>query len=307
MRFLHDTPIEIVNPRIRRGHIHHALFDFDGTVSLIREGWQGVMIPMMVEILLETPPLDRVYSERTCPEPCPERSRRGSRRSRTAQDRRHESEEELYAVVTEFVYRLTGKQTIYQMIQLCEEVRQRGGKPLSPLEYKWMYLDRLWERIQGRVAGLKNGQFTPEEMMVPGAVPILEALRARGVTCYLASGTDEPYVLDEAAALGLSPYFAAIYGALDDYQNYSKKMVIERILDENHLSGPELVTFGDGYVEIEDTKAVGGIAVGVASDEARRQGINEWKRERLIEAGADLIIPDFRQHKRLLAYLFAED
>jgi len=263
--------IEIINPRIPRGHIRHALFDFDGTVSLIREGWQGVMIPMMVKVLLETP--------------------------------RHESEAELYAVVTEFVDRLTGKQTIYQMIQLCEEVRQRGGEPLDPLAYKWMYLDRLWERIKGRVVGLKSGQLTPEEMMVPGAVPMLEAMRTREVTCYLASGTDKVYVLDEAAALGLSPYFARIYGALDDYQNYSKKMVIERILNENHLSGPEFVTFGDGYVEIEDTKAVGGIAVGVASDEANRQGINEWKRERLIQAGADLIIPDFREHERLVTYL----
>ena len=275
MPFLPGTQIQIINPHIPRGYIRHALFDFDGTISLIREGWQGVMAPMMVEVLLETP--------------------------------RHESKEELYAVVTGFVDRLTGKQTIYQMIQLCQEVRQRGGEPPDPLEYKWMYLERLWKRIEGRVAGLKNGQIEPEEMMVPGAVPMLEALRARGVACYLASGTDQVYVLDEAAALGLPPYFARIYGALDDYQNYSKKMVIERILAENHLSGPELVTFGDGYVEIEDTRAVGGIAVGVASNEVNRQGINEWKRGRLIEAGADLIIPDFRQHERLVAYLFGED
>ena len=269
------TCIEIINPCIERGHIRHALFDFDGTVSLIREGWQGVMIPMMVEMLLQTP--------------------------------HHESEEELYVVVTDYVDRLTGKQTIYQMIQLCEEVRQRGGQPLEALEYKWMYLDRLWDRIRGRVAGLKNGEIEPQEMMVPGAVPMLEALRARGVSCYLASGTDGVYVLDEAAALGLSSYFAGIYGALDDYQNYSKKMVIERILNENQLRGPELVTFGDGYVEIEDTKAVGGVAVGVGSDEVNRQGINEWKRQRLIQAGADLIIPDFRQHERLVAYLFDEE
>ena len=275
MTLLENTHIEIITPYVPRGHIRHALFDFDGTVSLIREGWQGVMIPIMVEVLLETP--------------------------------MHESEEGLCAVVTEFVDRLTGKQTIYQMIQLCQEVRQRGGEPLAPLEYKWMYLDRLWEHIKGRVAGLKNGEIEPEEMMVPGAVPTLEALRARGTSCYLASGTDELYVLDETAALGLPPYFASIYGALDDYQNYSKKMVIERILNDNHLSGPEFVTFGDGYVEIEDTKAVGGIAVGVASNEATRCGINEWKRERLIQAGADLIIPDFRQHERLMAYLFAED
>ena len=264
--------IEIINPYIERGHIRHALFDFDGTVSLIREGWQGVMIPMMVEILLQTP--------------------------------HHESEEELYAIVTDFVDQLTGKQTIYQMIQLCEEVKKRGGQPDDPLVYKRMYHDRLWERIKGRVTALKSGQVLPEEMIVPGALEMITAMHDWGVTCYLASGTDEIYVLDEAAALGLSPYFARIYGALDDYQNYSKKMVIERILNENHLSGPEFVTFGDGYVEIEDTKAVGGIAVGVASDEVNRQGINEWKRQRLIRAGADIIIPDFRQHERLVAYLF---
>jgi len=275
MRFLNGTDIEILNPHVQRGRIRHALFDFDGTVSLIRQGWQEVMIPMMVEVLLETP--------------------------------QHESEEELCAIVTEFVDRLTGKQTIYQMIQLCEKVRQRGGEPLSPLAYKWAYLDRLWAHIKDRVAGLKSGRIAPQEMTVPGAVPMLETLLARGVTCYLASGTDEVYVLDEAAALGLSSYFAGIYGALDDYQDYSKRMVIERILSENGLSGSELVAFGDGFVEIEDTKAVGGMAVGVASDEVSRQGINEWKRGRLIEAGADLIIPDFRQHARLVAYLFAED
>jgi len=84
-------------------------------------------------------------------------------------------------------------------------------------------------------------------------------------------------------------------------------MVIERILRENRLAGPELVAFGDGFVEIEDTKAVGGIAVGVASNEATRQGIDDWKRGRLIQAGADLIIPDFREHERLTRYLFGKE
>jgi len=273
--FLPGTSIEILNPHLERGRIRHALFDFDGTISLIREGWQGVMIPMMVEILLEL--------------------------------ETGETEEELTALVTEFVDRLTGKQTIYQMIQLCEEIRKRGGEPLDPLEYKWMYLDRLWERIKGRVAALKEGRVEPEQMMVPGSLDMLRAMRARGVTCYLASGTDEPYVLDEAAALGITPYFAGIYGALDDYKSYSKKMVIERIINENRLSGSEFVAFGDGFVEIENAKAVGGIAVGVASNEATRCGVNEWKRNRLIQAGADLIIPDFREHEQLVAFLFAEE
>lgn len=271
MAFAPRTDVEIINHHIERGRIRHALFDFDGTISLIREGWQQVMIPMMVEILLQTP--------------------------------RHESQEELHTVVIEYVERLTGKQTIYQMIQLCDEVRRRGGEPLTPQTYKQMYHERLMERIQDRIAGLRSGKVPPEEMMVPGALSMLQALRTRDVTCYLASGTDEAYVIDEATVLGVAPYFAGIYGAVDDYRRYSKRMVIERIIASHHLAGSELVSFGDGFVEIEDTKRVGGIAVGVASNEATRRGINEWKRQRLIQAGADLIIPDFREHQRLLAYL----
>jgi phosphoglycolate phosphatase-like HAD superfamily hydrolase len=271
--FLPETNIEIINPGIERGRIRFALFDFDGTISLIREGWQGVMIPMMVEILLDTP--------------------------------RAEGETELTQVVTEFVTHLTGKQTIYQMLQLAEEVRKRGGTPCDPLEYKHEYLERLWRRIGNRVTNLKASRDSPDNFIVPGALDMLAALHDREITCYLASGTDHPYVLDEARVLGLPAFFGDhIYGALDDYQNFSKRMVIERILRENRLAGSELVAFGDGFVEIEDTKAVSGIAVGVATNEAARQGIDDWKRERLIQAGADLIIPDFREHEALTDYLF---
>src|SRR5437879_1120561 len=46
--------IEIINEAIPRGRFRSVLFDFDGTLSLIREGWPQVMIPMMVEVLRET-------------------------------------------------------------------------------------------------------------------------------------------------------------------------------------------------------------------------------------------------------------
>ena len=39
-----ETQIEIVKDW--SGYdIKYALFDFDGTVSLVREGWQDIMIP----------------------------------------------------------------------------------------------------------------------------------------------------------------------------------------------------------------------------------------------------------------------
>jgi len=267
--------IEVITPNLQRGRMRTALFDFDGTISLIREGWQSIMIPMMTEILLQTP--------------------------------RHEDPQTIKKVVREFVTRLTGKQTIYQMIQLCDEIAKRGGTPEDPLFYKNLYNERLNVHIQGRISALKNGQAAPGEMCVPGAFEWLNILKKHGVRCYLASGTDEKYVFEEAELLGLPPYFEGIYGAKDDYQSFSKKMVIDRIIAEHQLHGSEFTTFGDGYVEIEDAKSVGGIAVGLATNEKDRSGIDEWKRSRLISAGADLIIPDFRYAFELEEYLFAEE
>ena len=125
------------------------------------------------------------------------------------------------------------------------------------------------------------------------------------MTLYLASGTDETYVWNEARLLGVDRYFGAhVYGAQREYKTFSKKLVIQRILQENHLSGAELIGFGDGYVEIENVCEAGGFAVGVASNERDRKGIDQWKRERLIRAGANVIIPDYRDMDALEALLF---
>ncbi len=84
--------------------------------------------------------------------------------------------------------------------------------------------------------------------------------------------------------------------------------MIERILRENRLDGASLLGFGDGYVEIQNIKTAGGTAVAVASDEAGRSGRPDpWKRDRLIGAGADIVIPDFRDYGPLLEYLWKVD
>jgi phosphoglycolate phosphatase len=135
----------------------------------------------------------------------------------------------------------------------------------------------------------------------------LEDLRARSVSLYLASGTDESFVKSEAELLDITKYFGPhIYGAKDDYKSFSKKMVIERILRENKISGERLLAFGDGYVEIQNTKESGGLAVAVASDEAHNGSgrMDEWKRTRLLGVGADVVIPDFRDGAELLNRIF---
>jgi phosphoglycolate phosphatase-like HAD superfamily hydrolase len=217
-----------------------------------------------------------------------------------------ESPESLYGYCHDFVMRLNGKQTIYQMIQLAEEIRSRGGHPEEPAVYKQRYHSRLMEKIRNRRDSLRAGRTRPEDYLVPGVPSILSKFRAMNLPMYLASGTDEQYVAEEAELLGLNPFFGSrVYGAIDDFKNFSKKMVIERILRENNVEGSALLGFGDGYVEIENIKSVGGVAIAVASDEDGRSGKPDaWKRDRLIGVGADVVIPDFRETDALAAYLF---
>lgn len=265
--------IEVIKEYPVRGAFKSALFDFDGTISLIREGWQQIMKPYFCEVLALTPKAEGAEAIKTC--------------------------------VDDFVDILTGKQTIYQCIQLAEEVEKRGGTPPDPQAYKDEYHARLLARIQHRLDGLEKGSVAPADLIVPGSFELLKALRARGVDVYLASGTDENYVLAEAELLGVTPYCnGGIFGAQKDYKLFSKKMVVDKIVRTHGLKGEELVGFGDGYVEIENVKEVQGLAAGVASDEARRTGIDEWKRSRLISAGADIIIPDYADTEELLTYLF---
>ena len=276
-RFLHGTAIEIVReptPGVRR----HVLFDFDGTLSLIREGWPQVMVPMMVDALQAA----------------------GS----------GESADELAAAAHEFVMELNGKQTIYQMIRLADEVRLRGGVAEEPLVYKQRYHELLMQRIVQRREALRAGSVPARQMLVPGSLDILEALCDRGAALYLASGTDREFVIEEVALLGLDRFFGRhVYGALDNYQDFSKAAVIEQILREAGAGAGagELVGFGDGYVEIQNIKQAGGVAVAVASDETNRSGRPDpWKRDRLIGVGADLVVPDFRDWRVLLNYLWGD-
>jgi len=116
--------VEFAPHFVPRPEVSHVLFDFDGTLSLIRQGWPEVMVPMFAEFL---PPLPG------------------------------ETEEQRRQLCFDDIMRLNGKQTIYQMIHLAERTKERGGAPREPLWYKHEYLRRLDERIRARLEGLRAG------------------------------------------------------------------------------------------------------------------------------------------------------
>ncbi|MDW8072242.1 MAG: HAD family hydrolase [Anaerolineae bacterium] len=270
-----DDYLRILNLSVteRLGYIRHALFDFDGTISTLRQGWEEAMIPVMLEAICGSHPVTP----------------------------------EIEQEVREYVDRSTGILTIEQMRWLVDAVRRHGlaGEPLTAAQYKQIYLDRLLVTVNRRVERVRRGEISPSDAMILGAGEFLRALRARGVTLYLASGTDHPYVIHEASVLKIDHYFTGgIYGALDATEANNKERIIQRILDEHRLSGQELLVVGDGPVEIREAVARGAIALGMATDEVARRGWNRHKMRRLISAGADMLAPDFSRPELLIDVLF---
>ena len=269
-----DPGFEIVRRDLPRGPFKAVLFDFDGTLSLIREGWARIMVSMMVDILRAT----------------------GTR----------ETAEILAPLVEDFVMALNGRPAHFQMARLVEEVSLRGGTAQAPEDYLLEYDRRLLHVVRERSAAIVAGRAARTDWSVPGSHDLLADLRERGLKLYLASGTDLQYVRPEADLLGLSPFFGTeINAPAGDAATFSKRGVIERIIRENGLSGSELLSFGDGVVETQEVRRAGGVAIAVASHEPGGVGVHEEKRARLIAAGADIVIPDYRDKDSLLEWLFA--
>jgi phosphoglycolate phosphatase-like HAD superfamily hydrolase len=279
-KFIPGTEIEHIGPVPQDLAIEHCIFDHDGTISTLREGWETVMEPMMVRAILGAE-----YENAS-----------GA----------------LFAEVTGKVRRLidrtTGIQTLMQMKGLVDLVRGGGFVPVSDIldehGYKKIFNDDLMKLIHRRVAKLANGELVSADFQIKNSGLLIKELHQRGIKLYLASGTDQADVIAEATAMGYADLFEGrIFGSVGDIKADAKKMVLDRIVKENNLAGHQFATFGDGPVEMRETQKVGGLCVGVASDELRRFGWNMSKRTRLIRAGASLLVPDFSQMPALLKVL----
>jgi phosphoglycolate phosphatase len=261
--------LETIRPGASAPHAQAALFDFDGTLSLFRAGWLDIMLDMMVETLSALSP--------------------------------GETPEQIRALSFDLVWPHTGGDTLYQMAEFAGAIRARGGTPLEPQIYKQRFLEQLYEVSERRIADVAAGRSAPDQYLVPGSRAILEDLRARGLTLYLASGTDDDRLQQEARVLDIARYFdGGIYGALPDANAFSKGMLVRRIFSQG------LIGFGDGPVEIGEIHRAGALAIGLATDEPDCLEVSPFKRRSLIDSGADYIVPNYLCRQSLLPMLFAE-
>lgn len=246
-----------------------ALFDFDGTLSTLRCGWEAVMTPLMVETLCQGRPDGEAVE--------------------------HE--------VAEYINSSTGIQTIFQMQWLAERVKALGRTPMNPWEYKAEYNRRLMQSVAVRRDAVEQGREYAERYLISGSQAFLEALRDLGIALYVASGTDQADVEREAEILGLAGFFCEIAGAPPNEARCSKERVIRRLLGDSGFAGEELAVIGDGKVEITIAREAGAIALGVASDEERLSGVNPVKQARLVKAGSHAIVGDFSCMEDILGWL----
>src|SRR5262249_36390805 len=256
--------VEFATQFAPRPQITHVVFDFDGTLSWLRHGWPQIMATLFRAHIPLKP---------------------------------GESEDVLQKKLLADILSLNGKPSIFQMRCCAELAEARGAPRPDPEELLKAYLQNLDAAIARRVRKISRGDAGPDAYVVHGARALLENLRRRGLTLVILSGTAEPKVREETALLDLARYFGEhIYGGTPDLTRSSKSAVIERLLLEEELTGDRLLSFGDGPVEIQITKAVGGLAVAVASDEeVNGSGQSDAaKRPLLLAAGADVVVPDYR-------------
>lgn len=271
--FVPSGPFELRRGFRPRPGITHAVFDFDGTISWLRHGWPGIMAGLFREHL----------------QPIPGQSEAAHR-----------------AFLMDELLALNGKPTLFQMKRFVEIAEHRNVKVPPAEELLDEYQRRLDEKIAERALLIKSGRAAPDSFLIHGVRRLLELLKARGITLAILSGTIEPRVREEAMMLKVDSFFEPhIYGSSEGSVHFSKLDILNRILRETGSNGAQLLAFGDGPVEIEFAKQLGGVAVAVCSDEEINGSgvIDQFKRKQLVSAGADVVIADYRQPELLLKIL----
>ncbi len=273
--------LEIIRPLPRKIQITHAVFDHDGTISVLRRGWDKAMLRMMTKSIIGKLNVEK--------------------------------ESKVVSLVRKnvflFINRSAGWPTLLQMEHLVQLIRKYKFVPsrqiLSAIEYKKIYLQQFQKRVEKRMISLKNGILKSSSFLVRGVFPFLNVLKSAGIKLFLTSGTDQKIVETEARLLGYLNFFKnQIHGASSSGRTDSKALLLEELrLEIGKSYTYRLLTFGDGPVEIRETRKQGGLTVGIASDEQRGGGWDLNKRNRLKTAGAHILVPDFSQYKNLCGVL----
>ncbi len=277
LKNISGTNIEIIRP-FDGSNITTVLFDFDGTLSRERDGWVNLMVAANSGAMAQAIPGISVL--------------------------------EAVEWVINDIEKTIGIPTYQQMKRLADEISNRSGSSLSLQRYKDIYNDALTSMVKTTHQRFLSGELEIEDLRVPGAIELLTELDRKfgKKALFLSSGTDIKPIKQSVKILDYEKFFedrimaAGLNGNQDDCP---KQLIIEKLIAERNLQPGQLLAFGDGVPEIEYANRSGGICVGVLTPdkshyENRGHFTIEKKRERLIKAGAHLLVTDFTYASKLI-------
>jgi len=251
--------------------IKALIFDFDGTISTLRHGWEAIMEEYMYEMITgEKEVTDKVLLEE----------------------------------IKEYIDKSMGIQTIYQMQWLQEQAKLRGKTEVLDIwDYKQGYNDRLMELVRTKTKKLLSNELNPVDFRIKESKEFIKDLYELGYKMYIASGTDHDDVVNEMKALEIFDFFEDVKGAPARKISCPKEAIVRHLLEDLGYKGNEIALIGDGRVEIEIGVRIGGKTIGVASEETYQKEVNQRKRKKLIDAGAHIIIPHFEEREALVEWV----
>jgi phosphoglycolate phosphatase-like HAD superfamily hydrolase len=274
---IRNTNIEIIRPFDGR-NITTVLFDFDGTLSRERDGWVNLMVATCSAAIVQAVPGISVA--------------------------------EAVEWVIKDIEQTIGIPTYQQMKRLADEISKRGGSCLSPQRYKDVYNDALTAMVSTSHQKLKDSGLKIEDLRVPGAIDLLIELEKKfgKKALFLSSGTDIQPVQESVKILGFEKFFEdriIASGSTGNSDDRPKQLIIEKLIQERNLQPGQLLTFGDGVPEIEYTNQSGGICIGVLTPDQSHYEFHghftiDRKREKLIKAGVNILVADFRYASKLI-------
>lgn len=251
--------------------IKTIIFDFDGTISTLRHGWEEIMEDYMYQMISG----DTLGDDK-------------------------ELKEEIKVYINESM----GIQTIYQMQWLKEKVQLKNkAEVLDIWEYKRGYNVRLMDIVRQKTKKLISKKLNPKDFRIINSKEFVKELYELGYKLYIASGTDHEDVVNEMKALEIFEYFEDVKGAPADKIDCPKEAIVKHLTEDLGYKGSEIAIIGDGKVEIEIAVKIGGKAIGMATDETTQDCINQRKRKKLISAGAHIIAPHFEEKDAMIQWI----
>jgi phosphoglycolate phosphatase len=230
-----------------------AIFDFDGTLSLLREGWATIMARQGVELL---------------------------------EDESRFTELELAMLM------LSGKPSILQMRKLIE-LAQAAGKPHpTDTELLKQFQERLAHILDTRLAAVASsprgafcvpGTFEYLDRLRSRGLHL--ALVSGTLKDYVVAEAEQ---LQLSAYFGDD-----LFAPEANDSAFTKLVVIRQLMQKYDVTGPQLIGYGDGYAETVAVRELGGYAVGLATRDIGEEGLHPMKAEMLHKLGADVLVPNY--------------